>query len=86
MISDNGGEFTAKLSGLFYDMYGYKHNNYTLQANGKCERYNKILKNMLNKTVSDECRRWERFLPKCLFAYNTSKHDSSKYSPFYLMY
>lgn len=92
MISDNGGEFTAKLSGLIYDMYGYKHitiTPYNPQANGKCERYNKTLKNMLNKTVSDECHGWERFLPKCLFAYNTSKHasiPSSKYSPFYLMY
>lgn len=53
MISDNGGEFTAKLSGLIYDMYGYKHitiTPYNPQANGKCERYNKTLKNMLNKT------------------------------------
>lgn len=43
-ISDNGGgEFTAKLSGLIYYMYGYIHitnRPYNPHANGKCERYN----------------------------------------------
>ncbi|CAC5412892.1 unnamed protein product [Mytilus coruscus] len=68
MISDNGGEFNSKLSGVIYDMYGYKHikiTPYNPQANGKCERYNQTLKNMLNKTVKEETNLWERFLPKC---------------------
>ncbi|CAC5384801.1 unnamed protein product [Mytilus coruscus] len=89
MISDNGGEFNSKLSGVIYDMYGYKHikiTPYNPQANGKCERYNQTLKNMLNKTVKEETNLWERFLPKCLFSYNTSKHSSTNFSPFYLMY
>ena len=47
MINDNGDEFTAKISGLIYDLYEYKHTTitpYNPQANGKCERYNQALK------------------------------------------
>lgn len=83
MISDNGREFTSSLSSLIDEKYGYKHitiTPYNPRANGKCEKVNLTIKNMLNKSVIDG-ESWERLLPSCLFAYNTAKHASTKYSP-----
>ena len=29
---------------------------------------------------------WEDYLDTCIYAYNTSKHESSKYTPFEVMF
>ena len=57
-----------------------------MQANGLDERFNQTLQNMLVKYVEQKKNEWEKFLDTCVFAYNTSKHDSSEYSPFELMF
>ena len=41
---------------------------------------------MLVKYVSDKQDQWSYYLDTCVFAYNTSRHESSKYTPFYLMF
>ena len=41
---------------------------------------------MLVKYVEKKKNEWEKFLDTCVFAYNTSKHDSSEFSPFELMF
>lgn len=41
---------------------------------------------MLVKYVKKKKNEWEKFLDTCVFAYNTSKHDSSEFSPFELMF
>ena len=41
---------------------------------------------MLVKYVEQKKNEWENFLDTCVFAYNTSKHDSSEFSPFELMF
>ena len=41
---------------------------------------------MLVKFVSGKKEEWSRYLHTCVFAYNTSQHDSSKYTPFFLMF
>lgn len=30
--------------------------------------------------------KWERYIPRCCFSYNTSKQEITQYSPFFLMY
>ena len=50
------------------------------------ERFNQTLQNMLVKYVEQKKNEWENFLDTCVFAYNTSKHDSSEFSPFELMF
>lgn len=56
------------------------------QANGLAERFNQTIQNMLVKFVHDKKEQWENYLSTCVFAYNTSKHESSKYSPFTVMF
>ena len=41
---------------------------------------------MLVKFVEDKREEWDNVLDCCIFAYNTSKHASSLYSPFEIMY
>ena len=57
-----------------------------MQANGLDERFNQTLQNMLVKFVDEKKECWEDFLSTCVYAYNTSKHESSKYCPFTVMF
>jgi len=41
---------------------------------------------MLVKFVTEKKELWEDYLDTCVFAYNTSKHESSKYCPFSVMF
>ena len=41
---------------------------------------------MLIKYVDTKKNLWAQFLDTCIFAYNTSAHESTKFSPFELMF
>ena len=41
---------------------------------------------MLVKYVSSKKEMWSHYLDTCAFAYNTSQHDSTKFTPFMLMF
>jgi len=41
---------------------------------------------MIVKFVEDKKEKWEDYLPTCVYAYNTSKHESSKHAPFTVMF
>ena len=41
---------------------------------------------MLVKFVSSKKEKWSLYLDTCAFAYNTSRHNSTKFTPFYLMF
>jgi hypothetical protein len=55
-------------------------------CNGKCERLNGVLKSILRKICKDQPREWPRFIPAALFAIREMPNDSSKFSPFELLY
>lgn len=64
----------------------YLHIHSCVQANGLDERFNQTLQNMLVKFVDEKKECWEDFLSTCVYAYNTSKHESSKHCPFTVMF
>ena len=41
---------------------------------------------MLVKFIAGKKDGWEDYLDTCIYAYNTSKHESSKFTPFELMF
>lgn len=41
---------------------------------------------MLVKYIKDKKSSWEEFLDTCVFAYNTAQHESTRYTPFELMF
>ena len=44
------------------------------------------MKNMLVKFCMSDKKAWDEHLDHCVFAYNTSRHESSLYSPFEIMF
>ena len=56
------------------------------QANGLDERWNETLKNMIVNYVSSRKEIWDEYLDTCVFAYNTSRHESSLHTPFEVMF
>ena len=50
------------------------------------ERFNQTLQRMLAKFVNSKKTQWSSFLDTCVFAYNTSRHDSTRFTPFELMF
>lgn len=55
------------------------------QSDGLVERFNRTLKAMLTKFVSQTQRDWDIYLPLVLMAYRTSVHDSTGFSPSLMM-
>jgi len=59
---------------------------YHPQSNGLDERFNQTLQHQLLKYVSEEQRDWDLYLDAILFSYRVSRQDSTKMSPFLLVY
>ena len=55
-------------------------------AYGQTERVNQVLEDMLQAYVTKKQSNWEEYLPHLEFAYNSSKHLATGFSPFMLMY
>lgn len=59
---------------------------YHPQGDGLVERFNRTLLAMLATCAQQHPSTWETHLQKVCFAYNSSEHPSTGYSPFYLMF
>ena len=45
-----------------------------------------MLQDMLSKFVSNHADDWDQWLDPVVFAYNTSRHDSTGYSPYEMIF
>ena len=89
IISDNGTEFCNAVIEQISAFFNIKHirtSVYHPQANGKCERYNRVQNDMLAKLVDRSQRDWDTKIPGILSAYRTAKNESTKFSPFFILY
>ncbi|XP_055351568.1 uncharacterized protein LOC129597891 isoform X2 [Paramacrobiotus metropolitanus] len=89
ILSDQGTPFVNQLTSDLYKVLEVKRvttSGYMPQTNGSCERYNQTLAHMMSKFIDAEQRTWDEVLPFVVFATNTSKHDTTKESPFKLLY
>ena len=50
------------------------------------ERFNQTIQNMFVKYVQEKKQAWEDYISTCVYAYHTSKHESSKFCPFTVMF
>ena len=59
---------------------------YHPQGNGQCVRFNSTLCNMLGTLSDEEKSDWKSYLGCMTHAYSCTKHASTTYSPYYLMF
>ena len=59
---------------------------YHPQCDSLVERFNQTLLSMLATSTKDKPLNWEQYIRPVCFAYNTSIHTSTGFTPFYLMY
>ena len=68
---------------------GFKHrvtSAYHPQSNGLDERLNQTLKASHQKFENDKQDDWDDLVDDALFAYQTSRQDSTNFTPFFIMY
>ena len=86
---DQGGEFNSKLFAELHRLTGIRPSNttpYHPAGDGQVERLNRTLVNMLKALPEKAKKDWKSYLPKLAFAYNSTVHKSTGYSPFYLLF
>ena len=89
LLSDRGPNFLSSLVLRVCELMGTSKINtsgYHPQCDGLVEKFNSTIISMLSKTVEKHGRDWDRNLPYILFAYREAVQDSTKISPFYLLY
>ena len=87
--SDQGANFESKLIKSLCDLTGMKKTRttpYHPMGNGMVERFNRTLLNMLGTLQDNQKADWKSHLSTLTHAYNAATHDSTGFSPFYLMF
>src|SRR3954464_2500480 len=88
LTSDRGTEFLNELVTEMTHTYHIKNirtTAYHPQGNGLTERTNQMVKNILSKLTKNQSA-WDHYLDSALFAIRTICQDSTKFSPFELVY
>ena len=56
-------------------------------SNGACERVNRTIKKGLQKSLNGEnLDSWDVLLSHVVFAYNTTEHSTTGFTPYFLMF
>lgn len=89
LVSDQGTPFLSAVTQELLLLCQTRHYNtsaYNPQCNGLTEAFNKVLAVMLSFYRNDRQRDWDLSLQYITHAYNTSRHASTGFSPFVLLF
>ena len=89
IVSDNGTENVNKVVKETLAKLKIDHvltSVYHPQSNAKVERFHRTLHDVLAKKVADNQQTWDLFLNQALAAIRFNVSESSKFSPFFLLY
>ena len=89
IVTDQGSQFTSNLMEKLMEEYKIKHiksTPYHPQANGQVESTNKVIEAIITKTVHLHRRDWAERLPEALWAYRTTWRNTTRHSPYELVY
>jgi transposase InsO family protein len=89
IVSDRDPKFTSKFWKGLFKGFGTNLNfstTYHPESDGKTERVNQVIEDMLRMYVMDKPSKWEDYLHLVEFAYNNGYQTSLKMSPFETLY
>ena len=89
IVSDRGSNFMSEVLQRYLEKMHIKHkatSAYHPRSNGKCERFNGMIGQMLNKYVGSHRHSWDKYLHQSLFACRVHISQRTKVSPFQLVY
>jgi transposase InsO family protein len=87
--SDNASHFNNKIVEELTKILEIKKINsskYCPRTQGIVEAVNGIIINIIKRLVEDKIRNWDQHLASATLAYNTSKHTTTKASPYFLLF
>lgn len=87
--SDQGRNFESKVIKELCSLAGIDKSRttpYHAMGNGMPERFNHTLLNMLGTLESEQKADWKSFVAPLVHSYNATKHVSTGFSPFFLMF
>ncbi|KAG1956922.1 interleukin-1 receptor accessory protein-like 1-A [Pimephales promelas] len=87
--SDQGRSFESALIQQLCSLYQVEKSRttpYHPAGNGQCERFNRTLHNLLRTLPLSRKTDWVSALPQVLFCYNTTPHQATGESPYFLMF
>jgi transposase InsO family protein len=89
IISDRDSRFTSRFWTSLQSALGTQLNlstTYHPETDGKTERVNQVMEDMLRMYVMDNQTQWEKYLPLVEFSYNNSYHSSIGMPPYEALY
>jgi hypothetical protein len=89
LVHDNVGEFCNSLQASINELMqieSCRGTRYRPAGNGVVERSHATLNKLFSTTVDENQRNWTDCLPYLVYAYNSAYHNSTTFSPFYLMF
>eukprot|EP00731_Ephydatia_muelleri_P024409 Em0016g680a len=85
--SDQGSNLNAEVNQRLCQLLGIERSRTTAyhpQENGQVERFNRTVEANLTTMVGEHQDDWDKHLQKAVFAYRTSLHESTGYSPYFV--
>jgi transposase InsO family protein len=87
--SNQGANFESEIIKELCHIMGMEKTHTTTNhpmGNGITERYNRTLLNMLGTLDPDKKANWKKYVPSLVYAHNCTPHETTKVSPFELMF
>ena len=89
IITDQGRNFDSELIEHLCQLAGVQKlqtSPYQPQTNGKCERFNGTLLNMLGTLTPEQKKDWKSHVPALLHAYNCTRNAATGFRPYFLLF
>ncbi|CAF4081208.1 unnamed protein product, partial [Rotaria magnacalcarata] len=89
LITDNGTHFNNHLLHAITTSMNIAHAfsiSYHPQTNGQVERFNATFASQIAKYCDPDRTDWDVYLPSIVYAYNTSVHSTTKFTPYQLAF